>query len=200
MRLYLFSGFLGSGKTTLVTTIAKHLIVNEKKKIMLIVNDIGDIGIDGSLMRKLDTDVYELFGTCICTQIGNVINMLKGVGTKYIVDDILLEASGIAQPKNFLDTIKNFGPEDMSIEVIALADATRWLDLRQVVDDLLVSQINSGDYILINKIDAVSPEILEEVILDIKNINPNKKIITMSTNNSNDAMKVFEVMRNGECN
>ena len=65
---------------------------------MLIVNDVG---IDGSLMRQLDTDVYEIFGGCICGQMGNLIPLLKGVGTKYDVEDILLEVSGIAQSEKF---------------------------------------------------------------------------------------------------
>ena len=42
------------------------MVMEEHKKIMLIVNDVGDVGIDGSLMRRLDTDVYEIFGGCIC--------------------------------------------------------------------------------------------------------------------------------------
>lgn len=192
--LYLFSGFLGSGKTTLVTSLAKELVEQQKKKVMLIVNDVGDVGIDGNLMRQLDTDVFELFGGCVCGQLDNLITLLKDAGTKYPVDLILMEASGIAQPVRFLDTIKQFGPDGMEIKVIALVDGERWEDLRQVVDTLLVSQVNTADLILVNKIDAISRAQVEKVVQDVRSINPQADLMTVSVNQESDVARILEVI------
>ncbi|NLL19020.1 MAG: GTP-binding protein [Clostridia bacterium] len=194
LKLYLFSGFLGSGKTTLVTALAKKLVQEQNQKVMLIVNDVGDVGIDGHLMRQLDTDVFELFGGCVCGQLGNLVNLLQDAGTKYPVDIILMEASGIAQPVRFLDTIKRFGPEGMAIKVLALADAERWLDLRQVVGDLLASQIKTAQLVLINKIDVVDKDVVQKVETDIRTINAEARLMTVSVNDEANVARIAEVI------
>lgn len=197
MKLYLFSGFLGSGKTTLVTTLAKKMVMDEKKKIMLIVNDVGDVGIDGSLMRQLETDVYEIFGGCICGQMGNLIPLLKGVGTKYDVEDILLEVSGIAQPEKFISDILAFAPKEMRLKIITLVDVTRWFILKQVIGDLLGNQVKTGELIILNKIDSATKEEVEAVMEDIMVDYPDKKFIKMATDNPESIMAHYEEVING---
>lgn len=196
MELYLFSGFLGSGKTTVVTSLAKHMTENNNKKVMLIVNDVGDIGIDAQLMRKLDADVFEIFGGCVCGQLGNLVNILSGIGSKYVVDIVLMEASGIAEPKRFISTIEQFVPEDMKVKTICLVDASRWLDLIQVIDTLLISQIMSSDLVLVNKLDAVDKETLDNVLTNIKSIKKNVPITSISAIDSKDLLNVMEVIEN----
>lgn len=197
MQLYLFSGFLGSGKTTLVTGLAKHLVEKCDKKVMLIVNDVGDVGIDAQLMRKLQTDVHELFGGCICGQMGNLITLLMGVGDKYIVDAVLLEASGIAQPSRFIDTIEALMPDNSYVKIVTLVDATRWEDLRLVVEDLVKSQVESAHLTLINKADAVDHNTITRVIGDVKTINPQTEIMVISTNKKEHVLKIAEVIESG---
>lgn len=195
MHLYLFSGFLGSGKTTMVTKLAKLLVEEKNEKVMLIVNDVGDVGIDAQLMRKLQTDVHELFGGCICGQLGNLVNLLNKIGEKYMVDTVIIEASGIAQPIRFIDTIHKFVPAQTRVEVISLADASRWEELRLVLDSLITSQINSAELIVVNKTDIVDEATLEYVIDDIKKMKADAKIITFSANNPEDIYKLAEVIR-----
>ena len=64
----------------MVVQIAKYLVKEKKRKVMLIVNDVGDVGIDAQLMKKMHTEVHEIFGGCICGQLGNLINLLSGIG------------------------------------------------------------------------------------------------------------------------
>lgn len=196
MQLYLFSGFLGSGKTTMVTEIARYLVEKKNEKVMLIVNDVGDVGIDAQLMRKLQTDVHELFGGCICGQLGNLVNLLLGIGDKYFVDTVIIEASGIAQPVRFIDTIKKFLPDQTNIQVITLADATRWEELYLVLETLITSQIESADLVVINKTDAVDKNILKSVIDDISGLKPGVEIMPISAYNHDDVYRVAEVIRN----
>ncbi|WP_372995212.1 GTP-binding protein [Lutispora sp.] len=195
MEFYLFGGFLGSGKTTLMTSLAKNLVEAENKKVMLIVNDVGDVGIDAKLMEKLHTDVHELFGGCVCGQIGNLANILKGLGSKYVVDVVLMEASGIAQPHRFIDTIHNLLPESSRVKVITLADAIRWFDLMDVLEPLISSQIKAADYILINKSDSVNTYVINDITADIKKLKADVDILPISANKQGDIIKVAEVIK-----
>lgn len=194
LEFYLFGGFLGSGKTTLMTSLAKYLVEAENKKVMLIVNDVGDVGIDAKLMAKLHTDVHELFGGCVCGQISNLLRILEGLGSKYIVDVVLMEASGIAQPHRFIDTIRNFLPESFRVKVITLADAIRWFDLMDVLEPLISSQIKAADFILINKCDSVNIDNINSIAADIKKIKANVDILSISANKQDDIIKVAEVI------
>jgi len=197
MELYLFSGFLGSGKTTMVMEMAKYLVEKKNEKVMLIVNDVGDVGIDAQLMRKLHTDVHELFGGCICGQLGNLVNLLLGIGEKYFVDSVVIEASGIAQPVRFIDTIYKFVPDRTNVKVVTLADATRWEELRLVLETLITSQIESADLVVVNKADAVDEETLRNVINDITCVKkPGVKIMPISAYSPGDVHQVAEVIRN----
>lgn len=190
MQFYLFCGFLGSGKTTLTIELTKYIVQKKKKKVMLIVNDVGDIGIDAKLMKKLDTDVYELFGGCVCGQLGNLANLLIGIGEKYIVDLVIMEASGMAKPVNFIDTIRKFVPDGTEVKVITLADAERWFELHQVLEPLIESQINSANLVLVNKIDSVNVEEISNIVQDIKNIKSGVDILTISAFKNADILKV----------
>lgn len=196
MDFYLYSGFLGSGKTTIIMSAAEYLTSVKKKKVMLIVNDVGDIGIDAQLMKKLDTDVFEIYGGCVCGQLGNLIPILGGIGTKYMVDTVLMEASGIAEPMRFIETIKKFVPLNMTVKTITIVDATRWLDLIQVIDKLLISQINSADIVVINKLDAVNKKTLDEVISSIKHLKDDVNILSISAANPEDILGILEVIQN----
>ncbi|MCL5952374.1 MAG: cobalamin biosynthesis protein CobW, partial [Chloroflexi bacterium] len=65
MHLLLFAGFLGSGKTSLIIPLAKAVVKSERRA-AIVVNEIGEIGIDNQLMRQLDLNVWELVAGCIC--------------------------------------------------------------------------------------------------------------------------------------
>ena len=144
-----FTGVLGpngSGKTTLVTALARQLAERERRRVMLIVNDVGEIGIDGQLMRRLGTDVYELFGGCICCQLGSdLVASMKDVTSKYPVDLIMMEASGVAEPARIVDTVERYGPPGLAIKVLVLVDVTRWLEMRPALEPLLTGQVLVAD-------------------------------------------------------
>ncbi|MGI6226274.1 MAG: CobW family GTP-binding protein [Zhaonellaceae bacterium] len=196
MQLSIISGFLGSGKTTLVSALAKILVEDYGKKVLLIVNDVGEIGIDGQLMKEFTTDVYELYGGCICGHLPNLIHILQEAPEKYPVDHVLVEASGIAKPSNFVHTIINYGPETMKTKVLALADAQRWLELYDVLEPLLESQIKSADLIIINKIDLVTEAELGQVKEALINLNPKAQVEKISAHNPQDIAKLAEVISN----
>lgn len=198
MELYIFSGFLGSGKTTLATALVRQLAEKYNCRFMLIVNDIGKIGIDGQFMRRLGGNVYELFGGCICCQLGNdLVALLREITAKYHVDFILMEASGVAEPARIVETVQRYGPPGLKVKVIVLVDVTRWLEIRQVLGPLVTGQLLAADWILVNKIDIAGEERIAHVLQDIQSLKPQGEVIMIAACREADVAKITEVILHG---
>ena len=94
MRLFLFTGFLGSGKTTLIIKAARYA-AEQGKKVAVLVNEIGELGIDDQLMKKLGMNVWELLNGCICcTLSADLVSTLHQLSTEYRPDIVMIEPSG----------------------------------------------------------------------------------------------------------
>jgi hypothetical protein len=102
MHLLLVTGFLGSGKTTLIIPLAKS-VVQLKRRVAILVNEIGEIGIDNQLMRQLDLNVWELLAGCICcTLSGDLVTTLQKLDADYAPDLVIVEPSGAHPGRNVL--------------------------------------------------------------------------------------------------
>lgn len=187
----LLCGYLGAGKTTLL-----NQVLNNQKgyKVAVIVNDIGEVNIDETLIAKganiTDTSsIVPLTNGCICctlkTQLAQDIEKLIASG-KY--DYILIEASGVCEPMPIaqeLETIQN-GKLD---NVVGVVDAKRLVDEfasgdallkekdEEDIESLLVQQIEFCSTLVINKKDLVSEEEFKKVRAVINAIHPNVKTI-----------------------
>lgn len=96
MRLLLVAGFLGSGKTAIIVALARHA-ASAGHRIAIVVNEVGDVGIDGSVLRMEDLEVKEITSGCICCQICvDLVRTLRELGTRFRPDLVIIEASGIA--------------------------------------------------------------------------------------------------------
>ena len=157
--MILFTGFLGSGKTTLLLETVKYLSVKQFR-CAIIVNEVGEIGIDNLQMKKLGYDVWELFGGCICCTLNvNLESTLKKLAD-YDVDVILTEPSGAAEPSGIFHSLLHCGYERSDIYYIYILDAPRIGMLTQVLEPLITASLPPADMVLINKTDqATSDEI-----------------------------------------
>ena len=98
-KLFLFSGFLGSGKPTLLNLTARY-VTEKGYKIAMIINEAGETGVDNLYMKKKGYAVRELFGGCICCTLAqNLKEMVLELNERYSLDAILMEPSGTASPK-----------------------------------------------------------------------------------------------------
>ena len=155
--LTLISGYLGTGKTTLIN----NLLRTTKKKIALLVNDFGDVNIDESLIEARTDSVLSIAGGCVCCSYGNeLIETLESMNSNEILPDhIVLEASGIALPSKIIQTISLM--EFLSFHgTVLLTDATR---LRSQLNDLYISdiislQIEQHDLLVLNKTDLLKED------------------------------------------
>lgn len=200
----LLTGYLGAGKTTLLNYVLNN---QQGYKVAVIVNDIGEVNIDASLIEKggqiTDTgkkkdSVIPLSNGCICCSLKtDLINQIIEIVKQEKFDYILIEASGICEPIPIAQSIayldgsnsRNAGLCRLD-NIIAVTDALRLVDefasgnslLKKDLDEediesLLVQQIEFCNTILINKVDMVSPENLSKVKAVIRVLQPDAKMI-----------------------
>ena len=152
--LTLISGYLGTGKTTLIN----NLLRTTKKKIALLVNDFGDVNIDESLIEARTESVLNIAGGCVCCSYGNeLIETLESMNSNEILPDhIVLEASGIALPSKIIQTISLM--DFLSFHgTVLLTDASRLTSqLNDVyISDTISLQIEQHDLLVLNKTDLL---------------------------------------------
>jgi G3E family GTPase len=157
MRLFLFTGFLGSGKTTLILALARRAAL-EHSRVCVLVNEVGEVGIDGEVLRLGDMEVVEITGGCICCQIGvDLVRALRDLETEFAPDLVMVEATGIATPEGVLDSIRRYPPQTLSaIRTVTVVDAARFPALFEVLTPLIEAQIRGGDVIVITKADEAA--------------------------------------------
>ncbi len=187
------TGFLGSGKTTLINRI---LAEQHGRKIAVIVNEFGEVSIDGQLIVQNDQEeLVEFNNGCLCCTVrGDLIDTLDRLQQRSELDAILIETTGLADPAPVASTF--FMEDKLTSKTrldsfIALADAVN-IEQNLAQSEEAQEQIAFADIILLNKVYLVSKERLQEVEHIIRRSNPFAKIY--HTSNSNiDLEKVIGV-------
>lgn len=198
----LLTGYLGSGKTTLVN----HILSNKRgMKIAVIVNDIGEVNIDASLIQKggvvtqKDDSLVALSNGCICCTLKmDLIQQITDITNTNKFDYIVIEASGICEPYPIANTIVSISdmakkyklPEICRLDCVAtVVDVLRLSkefsngdDLMHDPDEedlanLVIQQIEFCDVIILNKVDEISKKELEEVKAVVKKLQPHAQIL-----------------------
>ena len=171
------TGFLGSGKTTLLNRI---LTENHGKKIAVIENEFGEVGIDNDLVIGAEEEIFEMNNGCICCTVrGDLIRILGHLMKRRDkFDYIMVETTGMADPGPVAQTF--YVDDDMQQKlhldaIVTLVDAKHiWEHIDD--SDEAKEQVAFADVILLNKIDLVAPEDLEKLEARIKSMNSMAKI------------------------
>jgi len=171
------TGFLGAGKTTLLNRI---LTEQHGKRIAVIENEFGEIGIDHDLVIGADEEIFEMNNGCICCTVrGDLIRILGNLmKRKDRFDYILIETTGLADPGPVVQTF--FMDDEMQQRlrvdgIVTLVDACH---IAQHIDDApeAQEQIAFADVILLNKTDLVSADDLEALEARMRQINTQARI------------------------
>lgn len=180
MILCQIAGFLGSGKTTLIIRLGKEL-GKAGKKVAIIVNEVGEVGVDGSVIEAFGLRSVELTEGCICCSLsGSLQNTLRIISKEYKPDIILIEPTGLALPSKVNTIIRTSMVEfDRNISV-ALVDAFRAERLFNEMRQFFSRQISGVDIIAINKVDLVPPERIKEIEGMIRELNPKPPLVHIS--------------------
>ena len=187
------TGFLGAGKTTLLNRI---LTENHGKRIAVIENEFGEVGIDHQLVIQSDEEIFELNNGCICCRVrGDLIRILgKLRQRKDKFDTVLIETTGMADPGPVAQTF--FTDEEVK-ESFKLDGIVTVVDAKHVglhFDDMreVREQIGFADVILLNKTDLVPAAELEKTEARIRKMNPMAKLYR-TENSAIDLSKVLNV-------
>jgi G3E family GTPase len=173
----LLSGFLGSGKTTLLNHILKQ---NHGKKIAVIENEFGEIGIDSEFIIGADQDIFEMSNGCICCSVrGDLIETLNRLLEQHKkFDHILIESTGLASSG---PTAQAFLVEDDISKSLFLDGIVTLVDAKHIENNLneqevVWEQIAFSNVILLNKADLVTEPEMEKLEKQMFQINPTAKI------------------------
>ncbi len=180
MRLLLITGFLGSGKTTLIIKLAQAA-TERAKRVAVVVNEIGEIGIDDRLMRQLDLNVWELVNGCICcTLSGDLVTTLQKLDANYAPDLVMVEPSGAADPRNILSALPYYRGRPLDgLYTATIVDPLRVEMLVEVLTPLITSQIRHADLVLISKADLASPAEIAAARQAAQEHNPAAKVMVI---------------------
>nr|WP_320025469.1 GTP-binding protein [uncultured Acetobacterium sp.] len=181
--MILFTGFLGSGKTTTLLK-AIEILAAAHKKCAIIINEIGDVGIDNRQMRMLGYDVHDLFGGCVCCS----MKVTLEVTINYLLEEyedldyILFEPSGMANPLSMYPSITNCGYKQTEILNIFIFDPTRIALYEEHMNPLFQDSLDLASCVLVNKIDQVTLSAIETAEKMAIDQNPDSIIFKINLN------------------
>jgi len=170
------TGYLGAGKTTLLN----HILTYEHgKKVAVIVNEFGEVGIDNQLVISADEEIFEMNNGCICCTVrGDLMRIISNLmKRRNKFDHLVIETTGLADPAPVIQTF--FIDEDMKSKLLLDAVVTV-VDTKHIHQhwnaDEAQEQIAFADVILLNKTDLVTAEELEDLEKRIRSMNAMAKI------------------------
>jgi G3E family GTPase len=195
MHLIVITGFLGSGKTTLIVKLVKAAM-QKGLRVAVVVNEIGEIGIDDQFMKKIGLDVWEILGGCICcTLAGDLVRTLQELHGNYSPDVVIVEPSGAADPGNLFSALGMSRIQFLTgTRRIALLDPLRMDMLMAVLEPLVTSAIRQADLILINKADIASPEQIEQTRRVAADTNPVPAVMVISAKDDLEPRVLSEIL------
>ena len=184
MKLVQVAGYLGSGKTTLIMDLVRSL-AQTGTKVAILVNDIGEVPVDGKVLSLSGMTVKDIGGGCVCCQVaGSLIKTLDTLGRTQKPDIVIVEPTGIAVPEAIKDTARmasrrtpiSLGP------VIVLFDTTRVEKLINfdTINRLVARQVKDADMVALSKVDASSDDDIARSVKEVARLNPNAKIVRLS--------------------
>ncbi len=179
--VYLLTGFLGAGKTTLLNRILK--VFPKDKKLAILMNEFGEIGIDGTLVEGDEIDMIEISrGSifCVCVK-SDFIKGLYELGQKIQPDVLLIESTGVANPTDLKRDLKLpvFKDRYELKEQFCIIDAQHFLDAYGAYT-ALDKQIQSSTVFIINKVESATPQAISRIKEIILAFNPSPRIYETS--------------------
>jgi len=186
MEITQIAGFLGCGKTTLMLRLSKTLAGEGKRRVALVVNEIGEIPVDGRVIEESGMRMKDIGGGCICCEVAATFaKTLYGLYKEFRPDHVLVEPTGVAVPHQ-VKLAARMGGRDAKVSLgpaIVLFDATRPAELldMDMLGQLVVTQVKDADIVAISKVDAVDDSAVAEAARKIGKLNERAEIINLSS-------------------
>ncbi|GAC1353971.1 MAG: hypothetical protein NVS4B8_29590 [Herpetosiphon sp.] len=196
MRCIAFTGFLGSGKTTVILRTAQAL-GKHRERVAIIENERGAIGVDGPYLEAQGLGVREISDTCICcdlqSSLGHTVRLIDSL---YHPSWLLLEPSGVAHPDELANTIEDDPMPGTDWCIVAVIDAVRFSHLWKDVAGLgylLRWQIERAQLVLLTKTDAIPADHVDVILASLLAVRPELKIVPI-TKDEDAGMAIIEAL------
>jgi len=194
MLICQLAGFLGSGKTTLLIRLGTAL-GDAGKRVAIIVNEVGEVGVDGAVIESRGLRSVEISEGCICCSLsGTLQSTLRIVTEEFKPDVIIIEPTGIALASKINQIIRTSMVGEERTIAICLIDAFRAPKLFEEAGPFLSRQIIGSDIVAINKVDIVSPEIVGKIRETVREISPSSYIVPVSAREGRGVEELVELL------
>ncbi len=179
-KIDIISGFLGAGKTTLI----KKLIAESfsGQKVVLIENEFGEIGIDGSFLKEAGIEITEMNSGCICCSlVGDFKTALKKVIEQYSPDRIVIEPSGVGKLSDVAKAVERVNEDEEAVEInslVTVVDGKKTKMYMKNFGEFFNNQIESAGTVIISRSQDMAQEKLDEAMALVREHNKEAVIIT----------------------
>lgn len=190
-KVDVISGFLGAGKTTLIQKLIKDVFAG--KKVVLVENEFGEIGIDGGFLKEAGITINEINGGCVCCTLqGDFHDALEKVENTYHPDHIIIEPSGVGKLSDILSIVKSVEGLELN-SYSAVVDAKRCKIYHKNFKEFFDDQISTACCVILSRTQLVNEEKLNEDVSIIRELNPDVRIITTPWDDLNGE-SIYEAM------
>lgn len=197
IKVDIFSGFLGAGKTTLIKKLIAEAYGDEK--IVLIENEFGEIGVDSGFLKDSGIEINEMNAGCICcTLVGDFAKALAEVAEKYNPDRILIEPSGVGKLSDVIIAVQDSHIEELQLNSFTtVVDAKRCKAMMMSFGEFYENQVENASSVVLSHQAGLSEEKLAEVIGMIREHNSTCSIVTTDWDKI-DGSKILKVMEDNK--
>ena len=193
-KVDIISGFLGAGKTTLISKLLKEALKGEQ--VVLIENEFGEIGIDGGFLKEAGIQIREMNSGCICCSlVGDFGASLKEVISKYHPDRILIEPSGVGKLSDVIKAVQGVEEETGLVlnSYTTVVDAKKCKMYMRNFGEFFNNQVEYAGAIIMSRTDIIDEKKAQQAMELLRGINAKAAIITTPIEKL-DGKKILEVM------
>lgn len=194
-KIDIISGFLGAGKTTLIKKLIAEAYQNEK--IVLIENEFGEIGIDGTFLKDSGVTINEMNSGCICCSlVGDFETSLKEVLDTYHPDRVIIEPSGVGKLSDVIKAVSTINNDEMELDnFITVVDAKKCRMYTKNFGEFYNNQVEHASLIVLSRSQDLTEFQLKECLDILKGLNDHSPIITTAWDKLNglDIINACEV-------
>ena len=178
IKVDIISGFLGAGKTTVIKKLFESAY--QGQKLVLIENEFGEIGIDGSFLKESGVNIKEINSGCICCSlVGDFATSMKEVIETYSPERIVIEPSGVGKLSDIVKAVNEI--EGIEVNVLAtVVDGPKCKVYMKNFGEFFDDQVRTANTIIISKTDKMQNDVLNQTIELLKQQNDHANIITTS--------------------
>ena len=178
IKVDIFSGFLGAGKTTLIKKLIEEAYKGEQ--VVLIENEFGEIGIDGGFLKDSGVEINEMNSGCICCSlVGDFGKALEQVVEQFHPDRILIEPSGVGKLSDIIQAVENLDLADVQLNgFTTIVDAKKAKIYMKNFGEFFNNQVEHASSIILSHTKGMDEEKLTQVVALLREHNPHATIIT----------------------